>query len=619
MTHAPEVPQPPTDGITTEYRAAITAVAKRYIEVYYASDYPAALTQARTGIDLASAASRTRDQAEFIRSALYVTWLMGESETSLDYGQRLLQSADELSDDRLRSFAHRVLGSVQRQLGNRPKLREETQLAYDLAVRARDEPLRISAINNLGNIAMEEGDLTTARRLHEQAIAYREKAGNLWDTAGSLTNLADVSEKENNLVEALALHERAFTLRNQINDHRGQVRSLFQVAGILRQLGRTDEALADLVEARTRAEKIGGHELLGSVYAELARTHEVRREFEPALQFQRLATRERESLNGEHARIHAAELEVHYGVIRQQATIAKLAVERSLQAAELRAKEAELARATTQRRVLVFGGLAGALAVAIIITLLRSRLATERQLRAKTQAAREVAEHADAIKTRFIGIASHDIRGPLTNILHLAADLQSDQPRTPDSRIESVISEAQRVLSLVQDLLDTAALETGRLDLNRNSIDFADTVRNALATQRWQAELKRQQLTYNEPSPGLAQCNGDPARLTQVVSNLASNAIKFTPSGKTITVDLSVRDTTLVLSVRDEGAGLAPAEIAQLFQPFTRLATRPTGAETSHGLGLSIVHEIVRLHGGTIRVESTPGLGSLFIVELPAA
>ncbi|MBC7366058.1 MAG: hypothetical protein H7343_04470, partial [Undibacterium sp.] len=153
MTHVPEVPQSPTEGTTPEYRASVTAIAARYHEVYYNSDYPNALVEARNGIKLAAESGRSRDEAEFIRSALYVTWLMGESEASLDYGQRLLQSADQLSDDRLRSFAHRVLGSVQRQLGNRPKLREETQLAYDMAVRARDEPLRISAINNLGNIA----------------------------------------------------------------------------------------------------------------------------------------------------------------------------------------------------------------------------------------------------------------------------------------------------------------------------------------------------------------------------------------------------------------------------------------------------------------------------------
>lgn len=619
MTHIPAVPQPPLDGVDTEYRTTISAIVARYTQVYDSADYPAALTQARAGLALATSSARTRDQAEFLRSALYVSWLMAESETAQDYGQRLLQCADQLSDDRLRSFAHRVLGSVQRQLGNRTKAREESQIAHDLAKGAQDEFLRIAALNNLGILAFEDNDLTTARRINEEVLAYREKKGDIWDLSGAITNLADVSEQEKDFPAALALQERALALRRQVNHHRGQVRSLFQIAAILRQIGRTDEALADLEEALTRAQKIGGHELLADVYAELARAHEARKDFEPALKYQRLAAREREIYSGDRARNHVIELEVRYGLARQRETIAKLAAERSLQTAELRAREAELARATTQRRVLIYGGIASALALTLIIVLLRSRLHTERRLLAETQAARELAEQADAIKTRFVGIASHDIRGPLTNILHLVTDLQSDHPGSSDTRIDSIISEAQRVLSLVQDLLDTAALETGRLEINRQSINFADIARSALATQRWQAELKRQHLIYNEPPHGLSPYLGDPARLAQVVSNLASNAIKFTPVGKPITVDLSLRGTMLVLAVRDEGPGLTPAQIAKLFQPFARLATQPTGNETSHGLGLSIVHEIVRLHGGTIRVESAPGRGSVFSVELPAA
>jgi signal transduction histidine kinase len=617
ITHAPDVPQPPKDGISPEYRTAITAIAKRYNEVYYSANYPAALALARDGLSLAVQNTRLRDEAEFLRSALYVSWLMGESETGLEYGQRLLVRADQLDDDRLRSFAHRVLGSIQKQLGDRPKLREETQLALAAAERAHDEPLRLGALNNLGAIAFEDGDLTTARRNHEEVLAYREKAGNRWDIASSLTNLAEVCEKEKNLPGALVLHERALALRTEVNDYRGQVRSLFQVAGILRQLNRTDEALARLTDARIRAEKIGGHELLANVYAELTLTHETRRDYASALETQRLAAREREVLGGDRARSHAAELEVRYGLARQQETIAKLATDRALQTAELKAKEAELARASTFRLSLIIGGATGALAFAVIIALLRARLSAERRLRAETQSAREVAEHADAIKTRFIHIASNDIRGPLTNILHLMADLQSERSGPPDVRIDSVISEAQRVLSLVQDLIDTAALEAGDLKLHRKSIDLRDTVRSALATQRWQAELKRQQLTFNEPPPGLTQILGDPTRLAQVVSNLASNAIKLTPAGKGITVDLVLRGSTLVLSVRDQGAGLSPEDITKTFRPSTRISPQSTDRDTSHGLGFSIVDEIVRLHGGTIRVESSPGQGSAFIVELP--
>jgi signal transduction histidine kinase len=112
---------------------------------------------------------------------------------------------------------------------------------------------------------------------------------------------------------------------------------------------------------------------------------------------------------------------------------------------------------------------------------------------------------------------------------------------------------------------------------------------------------------------------GDADRLYQVVANLVSNAIKFTPPGRTVDVAVTGEGGRVILTVRDEGPGMSPEVQARLFTPFTRLAARPTGGEFSHGLGLSISHEIVGLHGGRIRVQSAPGAGSTFIVELPAA
>jgi signal transduction histidine kinase len=109
---------------------------------------------------------------------------------------------------------------------------------------------------------------------------------------------------------------------------------------------------------------------------------------------------------------------------------------------------------------------------------------------------------------------------------------------------------------------------------------------------------------------------GDASRLYQVVANLVSNAIKFTPPGKAIAVTVSREGPRVVLRVRDEGPGMSTEVQARLFTPFAQGAARPTGGESSHGLGLSIAHEIVRLHGGSLRVESKPGAGATFIVEL---
>jgi signal transduction histidine kinase len=618
ITHTPLVPQPPLDA-PSDYLKAIAETGARYLRLYQTSDLQTALTEARNGFALAERAQRPRDEAEFLKALAYVNWLLGESASAIEYGQKLLTRADEFGDDRLRSFANRVIGTAHRQLGDIPKFRFYTELALAAAERSGDAALRYAALNNLGNVSLAERDLATARRLHSEVLAYREKINNRWDAAGSITNLADVAEAANDLPEALALQKRALALRTELDDLRGQVRSLRQVASVERRLGRNDEALAHLRDARARAEKIGGHELLEFVYGELARVHEARKEFADALAAERLANREREALAGERARSRTADLEAHFDLARKQQTIAALARDKQLQAVELHAQQAELESARWQRYGLLAIVVLGLIAASALVSRQRLKLAAEHRILEETRAARDAAEEADRVKTRFLGIASHDIRAPLGNIVNLTENLRNGtiDVSTRAENFDLVTSEAQRVLCLVEDLLATAALDSGKLELRPAPTDLTEIAHAVVRSLRWQAAAKRQALVLDEPPPDTGSLNGDAARLYQVVANLVTNAIKFSPPGGRVALSLARTAQAVTLSVRDDGPGIPPSEISRLFQPFSRLTSQPTGSETSHGLGLSIAHEIVRLHGGTIRVASQPGDGATFTIELP--
>ncbi len=619
ITHAPIVPQPPLDA-APDYLKSIADTAARYLRLYQTSDLQTALVEARNGLALAESAQRPRDIAEFLKALAYVNWLLGESASAIDYGQRLLALADQFKDDRLRSFAHRVIGSAHRQLGDIPKFRAQTELALAAAERAGDDPLRYAALNNLGNVALAEKDLPTARRLHQEVLAYREKLNNRWDAAGSLTNLADVADAANDLPEALKLQQRALEIRAQLDDLRGQVRSLRQVASVERRLGKLDDALVHLRDARTRGEKIGGHELLEAVYAELALVHEARGEFSDALAAERLAAKEREALTGERARFRAADLEARFELAKKEQTILALARDKKLQATELHAQFAEIESARWQRYGLISLLALGLVIVGALINHHRTKLATERLVLDETRAARDAAQEADRIKTRFLGIASHDIRAPLGNIVNLTEGLRHTAANDARARAETydlVTSEAQRVLCLVEDLLATAAIESGKLELRPAQTDLTEIAHAVVTSLRWQAAAKRQALVLTEPSPNAGAITADPARLYQAIANLVTNAIKFTPPGGRVSLAIERTPTVATLSVRDTGPGIPEAEITRLFQPFSRLSSQPTGSETSHGLGLSIAHEIVRLHGGMIRVTSLPGEGATFTIELP--
>ncbi len=594
------------------YRQQVTDIAERYGELYYSADLRGALEQARSGFALAERAGNVADQAQFMKALGYVSWLLGDTAGALDYEQRLLGFADTLGDDRLRSNAHRVIGTVYRQIGDPGKGREHTQTALEWAERAGDEMLRYAAINNLAVGALEDGDIATARRLHTMLLAYREEKGVRWDIAGSLTNLADVAIAEGDYEQALALHERALTIRQEIGDQRGTVRSLRQVASMLRVLGRTDEALARLDEALAGARRITGHELLRDVWQEITLAREARGDFAEALAAEREAGKEREALAGERALERIADLQARYEAAQQQATIDRLEQERQLQETELRVHQVELDRVRLRNILLVSLLVGGALMLGSIIWLQRARLRAERR-------ARDAAEQAHALKSRLIGILSHDIRGPLGGSLFLAEEMRDERAaQGHDERLELIINEISHVLDLAQGLLDAAAIESGGLRLNLVEADFAEILPEVVQRYQGRARAKQQQLDLSPIAPGAGRLRGDEEKLHQVVGNLLSNAIKYSPRGATIGLEVTRTESNLRLNITDEGPGFTEEDRRKLFQPFTRLSAQPTGGESSHGFGLSIVQEIVRSHGGSVEIATrATGRGSCVSVVLP--
>ncbi len=606
-THTPLVATPsPADE--PGYRSRLAAIADNYVSLYYSANLRGALDEARRGLALAEQAGNVSDQAEFVKALGHVHWVLGDSASALDLEQRLLSLADALDNDRLRANAHRTLGTVYRQIGETDQARQHTETALALAEKAGDEPLRFGTLNNLAVFALDAGDVATARRLHEEVLAYRERQGERWDIAGSLSNLAEVALAEGDLPRALDFHERALALRRQIGDRRGTVRSLRQAAGVLRRLGRTDESLAFLEEALAGARDITGHELLRDLWHEITLTRESRGEFAAALAAEREAGKAREALAGERARTRIAELEARHDAAQKQVTIERLEREKRVQAADLRTHEARLDHIRF-RNFLLAGGLAGGVALlGTVIWLQRARLRAER-------AARDVAEQAAALKSRLLRMVSHDIRGPVGNIVVLTEDWPPDSGAGGTDRVQIIHHEARHVLDLAQDLLDAASLDSGGLQLNTGPVDLAAITRSTVSQLNPMAERKGQRLLFHVRADQPCTMQGDEARLVQIVRNLVGNAIKYSPRGSAVNIEVRRDASRLALRVQDAGPGIPAESIPRLFLPYTRLASQPTGGESSHGLGLSIAHELVKLHGGTIRVES--GAGATFIVEFP--
>ncbi|HEY7062586.1 MAG TPA: response regulator [Chloroflexota bacterium] len=228
----------------------------------------------------------------------------------------------------------------------------------------------------------------------------------------------------------------------------------------------------------------------------------------------------------------------------------------------------------------------------------------------------------DRMKTEFVSQVSHELRTPLTAIKGFtdmlldgdAGDLDEEQ----EEYLNIVKQNVDRLVSLINDLLDISRIESGRVKLQLESINLGAIVESVVTTMRPLVEGKSQTLAV-AVEPALPLARGDHDRIVQVVTNLVSNAYKYTPTGGAIRVEAG-RDGDLArIAVRDSGIGIAPEDVAQLFTRFFRVDSSLTREIGGTGLGLSIVKSIVEMHGGTVVVESEPDKGSTFSFTVPLA
>jgi signal transduction histidine kinase/ActR/RegA family two-component response regulator len=228
------------------------------------------------------------------------------------------------------------------------------------------------------------------------------------------------------------------------------------------------------------------------------------------------------------------------------------------------------------------------------------------------------AEEANLAKDNFLATVSHELRNPLNAIVLLASILLSDQEvhEGARQRVKAIDRAARTQAQLIDDLLDVSRIKSGRLRLDVQATDLAKVVKAAVDSMRVTAEAKAIAL-HDIVDTSVAVIAGDPKRLEQVVWNLLSNAIKFTPKGGKVQVRLERINSHVEIIVADNGQGIAPSSVPYVFDRFWQ-ETESGRSRSGVGLGLSIVKELVALHGGTVMAHSDGiGKGSTFTVRLP--
>jgi PAS domain S-box-containing protein len=234
--------------------------------------------------------------------------------------------------------------------------------------------------------------------------------------------------------------------------------------------------------------------------------------------------------------------------------------------------------------------------------------------------ARDAAEAANRAKSLFLANMSHELRTPLNAILGFSSLLHRDPGLAESQRqnVDIINRSGEYLLALINDVLEIAKIETGRLPLDVAPFDLGNLVREVVEMMRLRARQKGLGLELDATSTFPCYIKGDEERLRQILVNLVGNAVKFTERGG-IVLRLSVKEegahAHLLIDIQDTGPGIRPEDLSRLFQPFVRLSEDASQAGT--GLGLSIARQFARLMGGDIGVESTLGQGTCFRVSLP--
>ena len=242
----------------------------------------------------------------------------------------------------------------------------------------------------------------------------------------------------------------------------------------------------------------------------------------------------------------------------------------------------------------------------------------EQLLLREQKAAREEAERANRIKDEFLAVLSHELRTPLNPILGWIKLLQTGKLNATQMQkaLTTIERNAQLQTQLIDDLLDVSRILRGKLTLNAVPVDLAMVIEAAIDTVRLSAEAKSIQI--ETALDRIETVLGDPGRLQQIVWNLLTNAVKFTPDHGQIKIRLTSTGTHAQIQVMDTGRGIAPDFLPQVFERFQQADSSTMRQFGSLGLGLAIARQLVELHGDTIQAESAgEGQGATFTVRLP--
>lgn len=591
------------------------------------ADFPKAMESRLHALELYEALKDKNGIAWCYHSLGNINDYQGKYDLAIDYHLKALKLREEIQDQKGVLWSLNRIGDC---FANQGK--HELALQYRSRALAQAEEIGLedgicSAMTGVATSYLRLSRYTEAKQYAQKALALSEKLGDKRYTDLALTALGESELYEHNYEKALSYFMRGLKIRQDMQIQNYVAESLERISRTLFLQKKHDAALQYALRSLETAASVQARNEEKNAYQLLYEICREKGDYRVALNYFEKFAALKDSLLSLEAQKRIAELELHLENERKDREIEALQKDRE-------------AKLLTQRLLVALAILS--LIIIVLIALgyrqkarkneeLSELNAKLNEARQKAETERQAAEQANLFKTELLGIAAHDLQNPLQSIIGFAmliAEKVENQPETK-SMAETITRSAQRMLGIITDLLKTTAIDSSSIVLEKSTIDLSALLHTVVENNQQLAQRKSQCLEVSLEPQLLAEV--DSRRMYEVFENLLSNAIKYSPEGKTIWVSSyrveehetskeQVYANRLRVTIRDEGQGLTKDDMQKVFGRFQRLSARPTGGESSTGLGLSIVKKIVELHGGKVWAESEgKNKGSTFFVELPAA
>ncbi len=477
---------------------------------------------------------------------------------------------------------------------------------------------RVMYMDNLGVELYEKGDTLAAIEMIEEALVLQRKLGDVQSITQTLVAYAGVLLKENELEKATAYAEEALQLAKKNKLKIEICKALEQCSRIALHQEKSDEALIHASEALSTATEMGNLRFQVDALKTLVDIYSYKEDFENAYMLtERIKILEdstREEL------VRARDLQTKYDLRERQRALDSLTNATALNAEVNQRKKLEEQQQHTRSLLLISSILS-----ILFFSALFWAVSNNRKLREKNKQldiARQQAEEASRIKQEFLSTMSHEIRTPMNAVIGFTDILLEDAPKQSQvSMLSNLKVSGQHLLNLINDILDLSKLEAGKIELEAIAFDLKKTLQELITIFDITKENDAITLLLDWQGEELSRyVIGDSVRLTQVLSNLISNAIKFTPKGNVILrvlVGESEKDIQhLRFEVEDSGIGIPKEKQQLIFENFSQASSSITREFGGTGLGLAITKQILELQDSTIELESEVGKGSTFRFNL---